>query len=748
MPADSKLLRQRRLICLLLVLLTLALYLPVTNHSFINFDDDQYVTGNSHVNAGLNWSGITWAFHSRYAHNWHPLTWISHMLDCQWYGLNPTGHHLTSLLFHIANTVLLFLFLNRTTGTIGRSGFVAVLFACHPLHVESVAWVAERKDVLSTFFWILTLLAYARFVEESKTQSPKSQPQSSKLKAPRPEFKAQSPKATVFYVTALVMFACGLMSKPMLVTLPFVLLLLDFWPLQRFTLNNFGVHTSTLVRLIVEKIPFLVLSLASSVITFLVQRGALAPLDTLPLSFRLSNAAVSYLRYVSKSFWPSDLAVFYPIPAHWPSALVIISTSFALACSVLFLRLARRYPYLFVGWFWYLGTLIPVIGLVQAGAQSIADRYLYIPDIGLFITAVWGFNALWGASPPKTSIAGMVGIVILVGCSVGTWRQLLFWQNSVTLFSHAKAVVPENYLIDNHLGEALDEVGQFDMAIPILEESVHINPANARGFAELGTAFAQERKLPEAIESFRKAVQLRPDDAVLHYDLGAELLENGQLNEATAELLTALQLNPNFAAAHRSLAADLLKRGETMAALEQFSEAVNLSPAWADAHFDYGLALLNDNQPAMAVDQFSAAVALAPDQARGHYRLAEALLCRHRPRDAVDEFWKALRLDPNYPDALNDLAWMLATDPDSKLRWGTVAVHLAERACALTDYQSAAMLTTLGAAYAEAGRFPEAIKTVQQARDLTSTTGQKDLADRNELLLQLFKSERPYRQPQ
>jgi tetratricopeptide (TPR) repeat protein len=740
MLADSKPLRQRRLICLLLVLLTLALYQPVTNHGFINFDDDLYITGNSHVNAGLTWSGIAWAFRSGYAHNWHPLTWISHMLDCQFYGFNPVGHHFTNLLFHIANTVLLFLFLNRTTGATWRSGFVAALFACHPLHVESVAWAAERKDVLSTFFWLLTVFAYARFVEEFKVQVSKSKNQGSKLKAPKPESKAQTPGSKIYYVAALLMFACGLLSKPMVVTLPFVLLLLDFWPLQRF-------HTSTFQRLFVEKIPFFVLSMASCVITFLVQRGAVAPLDALPLSFRITNAAVSYLLYICKTFWPEKLAVLYPIPTHWPSGLAIISILFVLASSVLFVRLARRYPYLFVGWFWYLGTLIPVIGLVQVGLQSMADRYVYIPGVGLFIGMVWGFNALVGTWPRRKWIAAGAGIIVLAGCMAGTRTQLQYWQNSISLFSYAKAVTPANFMTDNHLGEALDATGQFDKAIPVLEESVRINPRNTRGLSELGTALAQQGKLREAIDSFFKALQLRPNDAVLRYDLGAELLENGQWDEAAAQLLTAIQLNPNFAAAHRSLALVLLKKGDTSAAFEHFAAAINLDPGWADAHFDYGLALLNHDQPAEAAARFSEAVALAPNEARGHYRLAEALSRQHRSREAINEYWQALRLDANASDALNELAWILATDPNPELRSATVAVHLAERACNLTRYQAAAMLTTLGAAYAGAGRFPEATTTAQKARDLAAAAGRKDLADKNEQLLQLFKSRQPYRQP-
>jgi tetratricopeptide (TPR) repeat protein len=741
MPADSKPLQQRRLICLLLVLLTLALYQPVANHDFVNFDDDQYITGNFHVNAGLTWSDIVWAFRSGYAHNWHPLTWISHMLDCQIYGLNPAGHHLTSLLFHIVNTVLLFLFLSRYTETTWASGWVAALFACHPAHVESVAWIAERKDVLSTFFWLLTLFTYARFAEESKVQASKPKSQVSQLEAREPQSKIQTPKSKIFYAAALSMFACGLMSKPMVVTLPFVLLLLDFWPLQRF-------GTESIQRLFVEKIPFFALSLVSCVITFRVQQGAVAPLEALPLSFRIINAAVSYLLYVSKSFWPADLAVLYPIRRPWPPGMAIIATLFVLTVSVLVVRLARRCPFLFVGWFWYLGTLIPVIGLVQVGLQSMADRYLYIPGIGLSVIVVWGFNALSSTWPERKWIAAGMGIAVLAGCVAGTRMQLQYWQNSIALFSHAKAVAPGNDMTDNHLGEALDAAGQFDQAIPILKESVRINPHNARGLSELGTALARQGKLPEAIECFRRAVELRPNDAVLHYDLGAELLENGHLDEAASELLTALQLNPNIAAAHRSLASVLLKKGETSAALEHFATAIQLNPGWADAHFDFGLALLNHNQPAEATAQFSEAVALAPNATRSHYRLAEALSRQHRSREAINEYWQALQLDPDFPEALNELAWILATDPDPELRSGTVAVHLAEHACGLTRYQAAAMLTTLGAAYAEADRFSEAIATTQKARDLAAAAGQTDLANGDEHLLQLFKSGQSYRQPQ
>ena len=743
MPAELNQNSKSRLICLLLVLVTLALYAPVTQHAFINFDDDQYVTDNLHVKAGLTWADIVWAFQSGYADNWHPLTWISHMLDCQLYGLNPAGHHFTNVIFHVANTVLLFLFLSRTTKTTWRSGFVAALFAWHPLHMESVAWVAERKDVLSTFFAMLTLLCYAKAVTSDRCQVTRTE------NLPASIVSRVTCHASLFYWLALFFFACGLMSKPMVVTLPFVLLLLDFWPLGRIAGSTNHQPATFNLQLLTEKIPFFALSLASSVITFLVQRagGAVSSLDTVPLSFRITNAAVSYLRYLSKIFWPVDLSVFYPPPVHWPPGLVVASMLFVLACSVLFVWLARRHPYLFVGWFWFLGTLIPVIGLVQVGLQAMADRYMYIPSIGLFIAVVWGFNALLNKWPQKSWFAPAMGIIVLAACLADTWMQLKYWRNSLTLFSHAKAVTSDNYMADSHLGEAFDEMGQFDKAVAFLKESARINPHFARGESELGVALANQGKLAEAIECFRKAVQLRPKDARLQYNLGMALLNRGQPDEAASQFLKALQLSPDFIRAHRELAVTLLEQGKMAEAIGHLSEAVRLDPDSADAHFDYGLALLDNNQPAEAAAEFSRELALAPDQAKSHYRLAEALFRQHRSGEAIAEFWRALRLAPYSPDALNELAWILATDPDPKLRSGTVAVHLAERACDLTHYQSAALLTTLGAACAEAGRFPEAIAAAQKARDLASAAGEKDLVDKNGEFLKLYQSQRPYRQP-
>jgi hypothetical protein len=386
-----------------LAVVTLLLYLPVLHNGFVNYDDPDYITNNSHVKAGLTWPGIIWAFRSTEASNWHPLTWISHMADCQLFGVNPAGHHLVNVLFHTANAVLLFLLLNRLTGlrseasapqpgALWRSAFVAAMFAWHPLHVESVAWASERKDVLSAFFWMLSLLAYADYARRVTGD-----------KCRVTGTTSISPVATthpsLFYFAALFFFACGLMSKPMVVTLPFVLLLLDFWPLNRIRSAEFGVRSAG--ALLLEKLPFFALTIASCIITRVVQGGALWSSASLHFPFRLANALMSYVRYISKTFWPADLALIYPYPHHWPLAGVIVVTILLVMWSVLFLCWAKRFPYLAVGWFWYLGTLVPAIGLVQVGVQSMADRYTYLPGIGLFIIVAWALNDLLNSHPQK-----------------------------------------------------------------------------------------------------------------------------------------------------------------------------------------------------------------------------------------------------------------------------------------------------------------------------------------------------------
>ena len=667
------------LICLALALVTTALYWPITHHDFVNFDDDDYITNNSHVQAGLTWGGVIWAFQTGAAANWHPLTWLSHMLDCQLYGLNPGGHHSTNLLFHVANTLLLFLWLRQLTGALWRSAFVAALFAWHPLHVESVAWAAERKDVLSAFFWMLALIAYTRYARESKVQGPKSK---------------------VFYGLSLLAFACGLMSKPMVVTLPFVLLLLDFWPLERFSSFKFQVSSSekfstaprmpsglnvqrsteSAFRLICEKLPFFALTLAASVVTYFVQTSGRALWLTAerPFSSRVANALWAYERYISKTFWPVDLSIYYPHPYHWPAGLAIGAALLLAMWSGLSIWRARQNPYLLVGWFWFLGTLIPTIGLVQVGSQSMADRYMYIPSVGLFILVAWGVNDFLNWRPHWRRITTFAGGVALAGCLVGTEIQLSYWQNSIKLFRHAIEVTTDNFVAYTCLGETLSDLGLKKEAMMLCAE----------------------------------AVKISPNSPVTQYNFGMALLQNDRRDEALAHLDAAGRLAP-----HNS-----------------------------EIQYNLGLFLVLHNKPDEATGHFTAALVERPEFAEAHYHLAQALSQQHKSKEAIFHYREALRLKPDFADALNELAWILATAPDSGLRSGTEAVQLAKRACELPQNRQATFLTTLSAAYAETGRFPDAIATAQIAGKLAQTAGQKKIAAQDGELLNLYQAGHPFRE--
>jgi tetratricopeptide (TPR) repeat protein len=475
-------------------LVTLAVYWPAMQHDFVNYDDDVYVTANARVQGGLTLQNIIWAFTHSLNANWHPLTVLSHMLDCQLFGLNPWGQHLTNVLLHAGNTALVFLLLRTLTGAVWRSVMVAALFGWHPVHVESAAWVAERKDVLSTCFGLLALLFYARYAESSKIQSPK--------------FKT-------FYCLSLLFFACGLMSKAMLVTWPLVLLLLDYWPFGRWKAGSRWL----LVR---EKIPFFVMAAAASIVTFMVQKheGALQAGEKLPLAARGGNALVSYCRYLEKIFWPADLAVFYPHPGHWPAAEVLLAGGLVAGLSAPIWSQRRRYPFLLMGWLWFLGTLLPVIQLVQTGNHAMADRYTYVPSLGVFIVLVWGAYELagrWRILAPGISVAGGV---VLVLCVALTRQQLSYWQDSETLFRHTLAVTENNDLAHNNLGDALNQKGQID----------------------------------DAMSEFQEAIRLKPDSADAHYNLGKVLVEKGRLEDGISQYQEAIRLKSDYVQARNNLA--------------------------------------------------------------------------------------------------------------------------------------------------------------------------------------------------
>ncbi|MGO8765368.1 MAG: tetratricopeptide repeat protein [Limisphaerales bacterium] len=528
--------RPATLVSVGLVLITFLLYLPMLRHDFINYDDPDYLLGNSHVNHGLTWSGIVWAFQSSASANWHPLTWISHMLDCQFFGLHPAGHHLVNLLFHIANTLLLFLLLKNLTGAVWRSAFVAALFAWHPLHVESVAWASERKDVLSAFFWMLTLLAYARFVKLSAIQPSKSR---------------------IFYALALLAFACGLMSKPMVVTLPFVLLLLDFWPLKRLEIQNSKFIIQNAFKLLLEKIPFLALTIASCLVTMRVQNGARWSSAALGLPFRLENAAMSYVRYISKIFWPTDLALIYPYPHSWPLAAVIAVVMVLALLSLIFVAQANRFPYLAVGWFWFLGALVPAIGLVQVGVQSMADRYSYLPSIGIFILAAWGANDLFNRWPEQKKFLPIAACVALIACLGLTELQLGYWQNSYTIFLHAVEVTDGNYAADDCLGKTLDNIGETNAAVQYYTEAVRIEPDYPMAQFDLGMLDVELGNMADASNRLAAAARLDPHNPVMQFDFGVFLAQHHAPAEAAVHFKAALAAQPDFPQAQQQL--DLLQ---------------------------------------------------------------------------------------------------------------------------------------------------------------------------------------------
>jgi len=528
--------------CLTLALGTLALYWPVTHFPFINFDDPEYISENPVTQAGLTWHGFIWAFNGIHVGNWHPVSWLSHMIDCQIFGMNAGGHHLVNVLFHIANTLLLFAFLRSITGLEWRSAFVAALFAWHPFHVESVAWVAERKDVLSTFFWLLTLLAYARYAKDSDELRVTSGERDSRI---------VTRHSSLFYPLALLFCALAMLSKPMAVTLPFTLLLVDVWPLKRIA--NCGLRIADFKKLIIEKIPFFLLMFALCAVTFLAQRsaGAVSPVEW---SSRLGNVPVAYARYLAKTFWPADLALVYPYVYHWPVAAIAGSVAILIFISALALLLFRREPWLASGWFWFLGTLVPVIGFVQVGAQSMADRYFYIPSIGLFIVLVWSVTELCAARPNGKMLLALLGGCALVGCVLTTSLQISYWRNSESLFLHALAVTQNNYVAENALGKTFEKNGDNARALVLYQDAVRIEPRFAISQYNLGLALIGFGRKDEAFEHLAAAAQLDPGNPDAQFNLGIFFLQNKHWPDAARCFEATLKLRPEFAPARVHLA--------------------------------------------------------------------------------------------------------------------------------------------------------------------------------------------------
>ena len=697
--------RRKILFCLALAAITLAVYWPVRNFGLIEFDDPEFVRDKGEITNGLTWPSFRWALTNPVAANWHPVTTLSHMLDCQVFGGNLGAYHLVNVGLHALNSVLLFVLLARMSGATWRSALVAAIFAWHPLRVESVVWIAERKDVLSALFFMLTLLAYFRYVELVRVQSPKSKVQSRETgdrqveSEGRPSdakaMEGRNPKAdpptlkpwragirrpAVWYALALFFFTLGLMSKPMLVTLPFLLVLLDYWPLGRSAEcrvqntesqgkgSNIQARQARWSRLLMEKAPFLALSAAACGITFYFQKGGMPSLTSISLHDRVANAIVSYLLYLGKMVWPTKLSIIYPHPAslnamaeQWPNWHVGLIALLLLAISALCVRQIRRRPYLAAGWFWYLGTMVPVIGLIQVGEQAMADRYTYIPLIGPTIALVWlASEVLAGRSSEREEthpgaecgvrsaksklIPSLLAALLLAACCLLTRRQVQYWRDTVTLFSHAAAVTANNSTAEFFVGLGLEKLGE-------------------------------------------------PGEAMVHYQ-------------------ASLAINPFEEQAHYNLAQLLRKSGN-----------------WQQA-----------------ADHYIAALQTHPADSKSRLNLANVLPHLGRAREAILLYGDVLQADPDSIEAANNLAWLLATTEEAELRNGPRAVQLAQHACELTQYKMTTLVGTLAAAYAEAGRFPDAVTTVEKACALAAEAGDKALLKKNQELLELYRLGQPYRE--
>ncbi len=904
-------------ICGLLLLAVALVFGQTVHYGFVNYDDDRAVYSNPQVTRGLTAHGVAWAFTHRHFNNWIPLTCLSHMLDCRIYGLHAEGHHLTNVLLHAVTVVLLFLVLRQMTGQSWPSALAAALFAVHPLRVESVAWVTERKDVLSGLFFMLTLATYVDYVRH------------------RPSL--------VRYLAVAVFFFMGLMAKPMLVTLPAVLLLLDYWPLARFagnpclsrtrphgtggaSSNEANVDANSLAavsrriafprRIMIEKLPFLLLVVVSCVAT-LTQGEALAANVRYPLSWRLGNALISYVTYVTKSLCPMDLAVLYPrLSLALPLWKVFVAFLFLVGITAATLIWRRRRPYLFVGWLWYLGMLVPVIGLVQVGEQAVADRFTYLPQIGLWIALAWGAADVCRSSPYCRWLCGGAAalvLAVLMGCA---WRQTSFWRDSETLWTHGLActsgnggahtglgnvladrgrldeamthyqkaleikpdyveahnnlgnvlvrlnridealahyqqalkIEPDYVEAHNNLGNALVRLGRIGEAIEHHQKALEVNPDFAEAHNNLGNALANQGRLDEAlahyqqaleinldyaeahnnlgnalvrlkrldealahyqqaleikpdyaeahnnlgyalanrgrideaIAHYEKAAEIKPDFAEAHGNLGNALANQGRLDEAMAHYQQALEIKPDYAEAHDNLGNALADRGRLDEAIAQYQQALEIKPDYAEAHDNLGNALASQGRFDAAIAHYRKAVEIKPDFAEAHGNLANALADRGRLDEAIAQYQQAVKLKPGYTeahynfaitlagqgrfdeaivqfqralelkpadaDAQNNLAWLWATCPEASLRNGAAAIEHAQRANRLCGGRRPDVLNTLAAAYAEAGRFPEALTTARKALDLATQQHDQPLVDVLRSRIKLYEAGRPYRQ--
>ncbi len=578
-------------ISILLAVAILAIYWQVVNYSFILFDDEDYVLLNSRLRIGFTFENIYWFLTSSYAANWHPVTWFSHILDVKLFGLNAMGHHLTSVVLHGANSILLFLFLQRFTGSIWRSAAVAALFAIHPLNVESVAWISERKNVLSTLFWLLTLYFYASYAKQ---------------------------KSKTFYIFAIFTFILGLMSKQMLVSIPFVLLLLDYWPLHRIPINigtklSRHLKSSEFRSLLLEKVPFLILAASVSVITVVSQQKAMNSLLGYSLTKRFANAATSYTQYLRKTFWPNDLGVFYPFPESIPLWEAIASTAVLIVVTSAALKLRARYPVLFVGWLWYLITLVPVIGIVKIGLQSMADRYAYIPSIGIFIIVVWSLADLFHNRPRSKLVLSCITGLCIILLSVNAWLQTSYWKDTMTLFTHTLASTKDNYIALCAIGRELETQGKYNEALQKFDEAIVVAPWYDSAQTHQGIMLMKRGMFEAAIIKFNKALAQNPTSVPAHINLGIVMALQDRPEEAIQHFQIAVKLEPRSAAANYNLAFTLYKLGKPDEAISHYAIALATDPIDHECHNNLGIALAGQERYNEAIRHFKEALRIKPD---------------------------------------------------------------------------------------------------------------------------------------
>ena len=731
--------RREITVCLLLTAAVIAAYGQMIHHDFINFDDGEYITDNPHVRTGLSKENIVWAFTAFHSNNWHPLTWLSHALDCQLFGLNPGMHHIVNLLLHIANSILLFLLFKIMTGELWQSAFIAALFALHPMHVESVAWASERKDVLGAFFWILTMLAYLRYVRQPKLSR---------------------------YFLIILLFTAGLMAKPMLVTLPFVLLLTDYWPLKRLIIKE------KYYSILYEKLPLFFLAAASGIVTIFAQKsgGQVRSLDTFPLGIRIGNSLISYIKYILKLIYPQNLAFHYPYPDPFPVGQAMIAGFVLIALSVSIIRQRQQRPYLLMGWLWYLGTLVPVIGLVQVATQAYSDRYSYIPFIGLSLIIAWGIADLMEKWTHRRIILGIASGLLLIIWTVASYIQTSYWKNSIRLFTHTLNVTENNYLAHNSLGAALEEQGRLDEAISNFREALQIKPDGTQAYYNMGVALEKQGKyddslkyLSEAVrlkpdfvnalynlgialkrrgdiqgaaKYFSQAVRLRPDFADAHNNLGTALSLMGKNDEAIRHYHESIRLRPDYAEAYNNLGTALKSQGKYESAMQSYQKALEINPKFSEAHLNWGIALGTLGDHNAAALHFAEAVRLKPDFADAHYSLGVALSRLGKNDQAMQHYQEALRLKPNFAVVHFNIGVLLAAQGDLK----KAAEHFSEAVRIKPDYAEA--YNNLGTIFALENNFKQAIVYYSKALEINPNL--KDAAEKLEQASQLLRqSENP-----